>query len=379
MNGERNDMEVNGSRKRQQGMTVLELMIGVTISMIVIAAGFVMFTSTERSTRVNDQIVETQQNVRIAMDLLSRDIKMAGFGMTAALADNNCKVGRSATGAAAAIVPWDQTTGGVDKGPDEISMVVPLSSTGAPTWTLNATVGGKNGFSQITLKSGAVANMAAQVGGDLTLPTPSFVSIGGAATNTVASVSGDTITLTAPGIPGPLAFGADSQVYLLQCVTYSIGTTAAACGGGNTPCLRRNGAVIADGIEDIQFEYACDGCNSAVNGGTANGIIDDQGTLGNGYDSGDFVTNNAWNALPMTPDTIRMVKVFLVARQTKADVGMGEGAINTVMTATPLVVSDHDHSQGVFTAGDFASLNPSYNRFRRRILTRTIEARNIAH
>jgi type IV pilus assembly protein PilW len=370
-------IKLGESCRCERGATLIELLIGVFVALIVTAAGFAILTSTEKSTRTNEQVVETQQNARIALDLLSRDIKNAGFGMTGPLADNNCRVGRAASGAAAAIVPWDQTVGGADKGPDEISMIVPLGGTGIPAWTLTGAVGGPAGFSQITLQSGAVAQMATQAGGSLISPTAAFLSIGGAATGTVSSVSGDTITLN--GLSGPLAFGASTQVYLLQCVTYSIGTIPANCGNGNTPCLRRNGAVIADGIEDIQFEYACDGCNPGVNGGVVNGIIDDQGAIGNGYDSGDFVSNNAWTALPMTPDAIRMVKVFIVARQTIPDAGIGEVTGRGVMTGSALQVSDHDHSQGVFAAGDFAALDPPYERFRRRVLTRTVEARNLAH
>jgi type IV pilus assembly protein PilW len=222
--------------------------------------------------------------------------------------------------------------------------------------------------------------MASQAGGSLTSPVAAFLSIGGTVTGTVSTSStvGNTITF-GPAFPSPFEFGAGTQVYLLQCVTYSIGTTPAACGNGSSPCLRRNGAVIADGIEDIQFEYACDGCNSGVNTGVADGIIDDQGAIGNGYDSGDFVSNSGWTTSPMTPDKIRMVKIFIVARQTSPDEGMGELKGSGVMTSAPLQVSDHDHSQGVFASGDYASLDPPYQRFRRRVLTRTIEARNLAN
>jgi type IV pilus assembly protein PilW len=370
------EVKMVGLWRCQRGATLIELLIAVFVALIVTAAGFAVLTSTEKSTRTNEQMVETQQNARIAMDLLARDIKNAGFGMIGALADNNCKVGRAVSGAAAALVPWDQTVAGPDTGPDQISMVVPLGSAGAPTWTLINPVGGPPGFNQITLTSGAAAVMTSQAGGSLTAPG-AFLSIGGAATSTVTAVAGDTITLVP--LPGPLAFGTGANVYLLQCVTYSIGTTPAACGNGSSPCLTRNGAVIADGIEDIQFEYACDGCNTAVNGGAADGIIDDQGTIGNGYGSEDFVSNNAWTASPMTPDTIRMVKVFLVARQTIADTGMGEASGQATLTAAPLQVSDHNHAQGVFASGDFASLNPPYQQYRRRVLTRTIEARNLAH
>lgn len=363
--------------KCQRGATLIELLIAVFVALIITASGFAILTSTEKSTRTNEQVVETQQNARLAMDLLARDIKDAGFGMTGALADNNCKVGRSASGAAAALVPWDQTPIGADTGPDQISMVVPLASTGAPAWTLNTPVGGPAGFSQITLsQTGAAASITSQAGGSLISP-PAYLSIAGAATSTVTAVAGEKISLV--NVPAPIAFGAGAQVYLLQCVTYSIGTTSPACGNGSSPCLLRNGAVIADGIEDIQFEYACDGCNILVNGGAADGIIDDQVTIGNGYGSEDFVSNNAWTASPMTPDNIRMVKVYIVARQTLADAGVGEGTGHAALSPAPLQVSDHNHAQGVFVGGDYAALYPPYQQFRRRVLTRTIEARNLAH
>jgi len=370
------EVKMVGLWKSQRGATLVELLIAVFVALVITGAGFAILTSTDKSTRTNEQVVETQQNARLAMDILARDIKNAGFGMTGALADNNCKVGRSVSGAAAALVPWDQTPLGADQGPDQISMVVPLGSVGTPTWTLTNAVGGPMGFSQIKLPSGAAAAMASQAGGSLIAPA-AFLSIGGAATSTVTAVAGDTITLVP--LPGPFAFGVGAQTYLLQCVTYSIGTTAVACGNGSSPCLLRNGAVIADGIEDIQFEYACDGCNILVNGGAADGIIDDQVTIGNGYDSGDFVSNNAWTSSPMTPNTIRMVKVYIVARQTLADTGLGEGTGSAALSPAPLQVSDHNHAQGVFVAGDYAALYPPYQQFRRRVLTRTIEARNLAH
>ena len=48
------------------------------------------------------------------MELLSHDIKMAGYGMTGPVL--NCPT---------AIVPADNTVGGPDTGPDSISLVIP--------------------------------------------------------------------------------------------------------------------------------------------------------------------------------------------------------------------------------------------------------------
>lgn len=349
---------VKPSLAKEQGVTLVELMVGIVVALVVVVAAFTILTTSQKSTVANDQAVETQQNVRIAMDLLSRDIKHAGFGMTG-------PVGACAT----AIVPLDHTPAGADTGPDSIRLLVPVGTSIAPAWTLASAVGGTTSIPQITLTSGAVANMTTEAGGSL---SGAVVTIAGVATATVTSVGGDTINF-AP-IPPPVAFPAGMPVYLLQCVTYSIGTTTTAC-GGNSPCLLRNGVSVADGIEDVQFAYACDGCVTAVNGGVADRVIDNQGGAA-GFDQADFVTNNAWNTAPLTANKIRLVQVTVVARQTTGDQGLGEGRGAMTLSPTALQVSDHNHGAGLFAAGDYAGLNPSYSNYRRRVVTRTVETRN---
>lgn len=344
----------------ERGVTLVELMVGAVVGLAIVAAAFTTLISSQKSTRANDQVVETQQNVRIAMDLLSRDIRHAGFGRAGT-------VGACTT----AITPMDNTPAGADTGPDSIQLLVPLGTSIAPAWTLANPVGGTatGGFSQIVLPAGAVANMATEAGGSL---VGSAISIAGVATATVTSVAGDTINF-AP-IPPPVAFPAGMPVYLLQCVTYAIGSTTAAC-GGTAPCLLRNGVSVADGIEDIQFAYACDGCVAAINGGKPDRMIDNQGGAA-GFDQADFITNNTWSLAPMLPDTIRLVQVTIVARQPMSDQGMVDGGRPTNLSPTALQVSDHAHNAGLFVPGDYAGLNPPYSQFRRRVLTRTIETKN---
>ena len=352
------------ARTSEQGITLIELMAGLFVATLVVAGAYTVLTTSQKATRSNDQVVETQQNVRTAMDLLSRDIKHAGFGWTGPVA------GPGATTCATPIVPIDNTPAGNDTGPDTIRLAVPIGSSIAPAWTLASAVGGSNtNIPQITLPAGAVANMATEAGGSL---VGAVVTIAGAATATVASVGGNTLNF--PPIPPPAAFPAGMPVYLLQCVTYSIGTTAAACGTGS-PCLLRNGVSIADGIEDIQFAYACDGCVATVNGGVEDRIIDNQGGAA-GFDQADFITNNAWTTSPMTADKIRLVQITVVARQTAADQGISERQMAATFSPAPLQVSDHNHALGLFAAGDFGTLNPPYTQFRRRTLTRTVETRN---
>ena len=353
--------DVKSSFAREQGVTLIELMIGIVVSLIVVVAAFTILTTSQKSTQANDQTVETQQNVRIAMDLLSRDIKHAGFGWPGTVGACTSAIG-----------PLDHTPAGADTGPDSVRLLVPVGTSIAPAWRLASAAApvGLVGISQITLVAGSVANMVTEAGGNL---VGANVTIGGVATATVTAVAGDTINF-AP-IPPPVAFPAGMPVYLLQCVTYSIGVTAAAC-GGDSPCLLRNGISVADGIEDMQFAYACDGCNVGVNGGIADRIIDDQVGGAAGFDQADFVTNNTWGTAPLTPDKIRLVQVTIVARQTTGDQGLGVGRSAMGLSPSPLQVSDHNHSAGLFAAGDYAGLNPPYSTYRRRVVTRTIETKN---
>lgn len=373
-------------RGGQQGVTLVELMIGAVVAAIIIAAGYAVLTSSSKALTTNEQTVETQQNVRVAMEFLFRDIRQAGFGMIGPV--GNCPT---------AVVPADNNTAGPDRGSDRISLVVPVGNPVGtatdPPWILNNDT--TMGFSLLALPSAiAVTNMTSEAGGSLTVP-PATISIGGAITTTVTAAGGANLTV-AP-VPAPVALKRNSPIYLLQCITYQIIPPPDPTGlcAGRSPCLVRGVAggitagvldcttlgsrctSIADEIEDIQFAYGCDGCVAAVNSGNADGIIDNQGGAA-GFDQADFMTNNAWAAAPLTADKIQLAQVTIVGRQRRADQGFGESNQQSPQ-ATALQVSDHLHSDGVFVAGDFAALTPPYTSTRRRLLTRTIELRNLRH
>jgi type IV pilus assembly protein PilW len=135
---------------------------------------------------------------------------------------------------------------------------------------------------------------------------------------------------------------------------------------------------MVDGIEDLQLAYACDGCNVlAPNTLLPNGIIDDQdspiGTpVGAGvFNAADFITNSTWTVSPMTPDKIKLVQVTIVARENQLSKGLGEVNTVPVNTAGPVIVSDHNPS------ADAGYNLTTYQQQRRRVLTRTIQVRNL--
>jgi prepilin-type N-terminal cleavage/methylation domain-containing protein len=62
----------------RKGVTLIELMVALVISGIVIAAIYRLFVAQTRAYTVQDQVVEIQQNVRSAMEVLLRDLRMTG-------------------------------------------------------------------------------------------------------------------------------------------------------------------------------------------------------------------------------------------------------------------------------------------------------------
>ncbi len=64
----------------QRGLTLVELMVALAIGLIVIGAVYRTFTTQQRSYSIQDQVAEAQQNARVGMNILMRDLRMAGYG-----------------------------------------------------------------------------------------------------------------------------------------------------------------------------------------------------------------------------------------------------------------------------------------------------------
>ncbi len=69
----------NQKRLNDQGFTLAELLIAMAISLVIMGAIFLTFKSQQDSYVIQDQVTATQQNLRSAMYMLTRDIQMAGY------------------------------------------------------------------------------------------------------------------------------------------------------------------------------------------------------------------------------------------------------------------------------------------------------------
>lgn len=64
---------------RQNGFTIVELMVAMVISLILLAGVSQIFLSNRETYRVQSSLSRLQENARFAIDLLRSDISMAGF------------------------------------------------------------------------------------------------------------------------------------------------------------------------------------------------------------------------------------------------------------------------------------------------------------
>ena len=283
----------------ERGFTLIELMIAVVIFSIISLAAFSVLSTSQQTAVMNDQTVQLQRNVRLAMDLIARDIRMTGYGNPTAGSLAGCANHLNAT---------DQAVG-ADTGPDSISVMTVDQQIG----TLAAQAPLPPATSTTTINVSGLSAGSVNVNDVITLE--------GAFTATVNAIAGSVLTLSQT-IQNPVAFPVGMPVLRLTCVTYTV------TGIGVTPPfqLLRNGAAIVDGIESIQFAYAVD-----ANG---DGQIDDQaGGVANTVDCLDFVPNNGpcingaivnaagtgtATTLPAsvnaTPTSVRQVRITVVGR-----------------------------------------------------------------
>jgi len=63
----------------EKGVTLIELLVALIIAAITLAGIYRVFVSQTKTYAIQGEVVEVQQSVRSAMDVISRDLRMTGF------------------------------------------------------------------------------------------------------------------------------------------------------------------------------------------------------------------------------------------------------------------------------------------------------------
>ena len=218
-----------------KGVTLIELLIALVISAILIAGIYRGFIHQQRTYATQEQVADMQQNVRIAISRMMREIRMAGFGGVGNVLSGGGVNGFTTTINLPAVAPYDNSITVVG-GFDQVSTLAADAIAGQSLLTLtNAT----NRFD-------GAAN--------------GFISIGGTESNTVTGRAGKVLTLGSPlrlthKVTDALEKPITVPVFKIEAITYLCGVSDGKAvlqrnentGGGPQP--------LANNIENIQFEY----------------------------------------------------------------------------------------------------------------------------
>jgi prepilin-type N-terminal cleavage/methylation domain-containing protein len=259
---------------RIAGFTLIELLIVMGMFGIVITAMYSLYLTHQRSAYTQDEVVEVQQNVRIAMDSITRDIRNAGtliprtdIPATASNVENS-PVGNAS--------PNSITLNTASSQEGYAWITTDLYLTGPTTdFSVNAdsaaSLGNFNSGDivrimrpELMTEATGTAGSLYSVSGIITTPVPAmnlhFISASGIQPDTSTPFKrGDVIarvTSAAPGYVHP------------NSVVYSLGT-GGSCPLGQTCIIRsENGVsnVVATNMANLMFTYIMDdSTNTEVN------------------------------------------------------------------------------------------------------------------
>jgi prepilin-type N-terminal cleavage/methylation domain-containing protein len=289
-------------RKRQQGFSLIELMLVMGIMGIVTAQMFLFFSAQKSAHLSGEESLEIQESTRLIVDLLAHDARHAGLLVP------------SITG----VSSFDGGTGGADRVcvSEGGYFDTPLDGTPAPadnrsTDFPGASVAAVSG-SSLTL---AATDLDIDGDGDVDFQAATAPGAGNGAgiiladgvrthcaqIDTMNPASGALTLVTAHAVPGGL-FPVLSNVRSVPAIVYETGA-------GLT--LMRNGVTLSTDVEDLQMEYWVD---SQVPDDVVGGVEFPVHNL-----------NSPPGGLVVDLARIRRMQITVVSRSTRAD--QGESAV----------------------------------------------------
>jgi len=261
---------MRGGRYSKGGFSLVEVMAALAILGIAMTAGYATFEYQHSSFTVQNHVAEAQQNLRAALEIMSRDIRLSGYGIPVPV---NLPPGLLPTGdnTIRNIRPLNQTTGA-----DEIFILYryDMDASLPPTTTSS----GMANYTDVL----NVASVSGFARGDLILVTNDTAADMFEVTQTPVAptldhdVGGSANQYNSLAAHNPMgAYAVGDTVSRARFVRYFIDNVT----DPEHPTLmldRMTGAAqpLADDIEDMQFQYGLDtdgdfAVDSWVNGPTS--------------------------------------------------------------------------------------------------------------
>jgi len=219
----------------RKGITLIELLVALTISGILVAGVYRTFVSQQHTYTVQDQVVDMQQNVRLAINRMTRELRMAGYGRMGATASTFFG------------------HGGMTVGSDTFNNVV-IPGGGGTSVTVVGAYQAKTTLSAIA-STGSNSIFVNDVS-SFDTGTNQYISINGLESHRIISIDVANKELQFPGWDTLTdAHQPGEPVYLVMAITYSIGPFE------GKSCLLRDDNLgagpqpVAENVENLQFAY----------------------------------------------------------------------------------------------------------------------------
>jgi prepilin-type N-terminal cleavage/methylation domain-containing protein len=283
---------------KQRGMTLIELLIALVITGFLGAGVYQTFIGQQHTYEVQDQVVDVQQNVRMAINQLVRDLRMAGFGRI------------------------DSKTFGVDGMHGNFKSIISPANDGKgltviagyqEMTTLDDHGGEKDGNGKYLNSIGSSKVKLKDASGFSDQGGKRYICINGTESHRIQNITGNVVEFfTDAKDDGRLVeqHYTGEPVFIVKALTYSLGVSEGKMCLLKDEHLGEGPQPVAENIEDIQFRYT---------------LREDDGSLVV-YDN---VPNNK-------VDKIRMIQVRIVARTDKFDPQLtkaGDGYRRRVLTS----------------------------------------------
>jgi type IV pilus assembly protein PilW len=279
----------------EAGFSLVEVMAALVILAIAMTAVFATFISQQKSFTVQNRVAEMQQNLRQAVEYISRDIRLAGYGIPGNVTIPNNVVAAGVT-SLRSLYAKDNTTG-----PDQIFILYlfDMDANQPPTTDNALGVPANAGSITVPTSTGFLAT-----GGELVLVTD------GTTADLYETSAASGTTLTFGGGYGYNAGHTNSYpagsppvaVAKARFVRYYIDSTTDPA--HPTLMVDRMGGLasqpLADDIEDMQLTYGLDTSSPA------DGVVD------------------TWASNPTTPSQIRQVRLQFIGRTRLPEAGWSE-------------------------------------------------------
>ncbi len=232
---------------KPRGFTLVELIVALFLSSLLVTALYYTFVKQHKTYTVQEQVVDTQQNARVAVFQMMRELRMAGFGRVA----GEYTRGR---GYYSRILPaqFVDSEGKTIVFPNVINRNMPRPG----VVTIITALYSERKGARVVYQSSRNTITVDQEFFDPEHPTfdlgnRKYVSIDGVEANVITGVSAMTIggkMRYRLSLSYPLRYGypADSLVYPIRAVTFDLGGRQES-GGNRTP--------VAENIEAVGYRY----------------------------------------------------------------------------------------------------------------------------